>query len=123
MEFFASVDSRHSVASLQEKLIIENLPRYCASIDTVIENKNYRGLIYCIWGEFAVAREVINGGVRFSLTSCPNSLAWTITTGHEPVPDDTVIHLTISRQQHDFDFIDSIHTFVSDWKQGLEKVF
>ena len=123
MEFFGSVNGKWSEAALQENLTIERLPSFCASIDRVLDSQGEQGNIYCIWGEFSVSRALINGGVRFSLTSCPNALSWTVTSGHEPVPEDTVIHLTINRRHHEFDFIDSIHDFVSDWEQGLEHNF
>jgi len=108
---------------LQNTLHISNLPDYCQAVDTVLEARGDKGRIYCIWGEFEIARERINGGLRFTLPGCPNSLAWTITTGHDPVPEITVIHLTISRKEHDPDFIESIQAFVSDLNQGLMTFF
>jgi len=33
------------------------------------------------WGEFQLRRDPIKGGVRYSMSDCPNALAWTITTG------------------------------------------
>jgi hypothetical protein len=59
-------------------------------------------------------------GVRFSLPGCANALQWTVTTGHQPNPRHTVIHLTINRTGQDQDFIESIRKFVEDWKAGLE---
>ena len=69
---------------------------------------------------FFVERQLIKGGVRFSLPECPNALAWTITTGFEPAPDKVIIHCTINRLEHDEDFIESIELFVKSWKIGLE---
>lgn len=123
MEFFAHPEKSHSIENLQKHLTIESLPSYCASINTVLDNQGDKGKIKCLWGEFTISRELVNGGVRFSLTNCPNCLSWTITAGHEASPQETVIHVTINRQHHEFDFIDSIHTFISDWKQGLEQAF
>ncbi len=54
------------------------------------------------------------------LRSSPRSEEWTVTTGHEPNPRHTFIHLTINRTEQDQDFIDSIQQFVEDWKAGLE---
>lgn len=121
MEFFAIADRKTEESILKEKLSIDSLPLFCTSIETVLENEGDRGSIFCLWGEFRVHRETINGGVRFTLPGCPNSLAWTITTGYPPDPDKVVIHCTISRSEHEPDFIESIETFISDWKEGIEK--
>ncbi|MEN8250719.1 MAG: hypothetical protein ABFS32_17430 [Bacteroidota bacterium] len=121
MEFFAIVDIDTKPETLQE-LTVDKLNQYCVDIDKVlhIENENSAD-VYCVWGEFTVYRQVINGGVRFSLPDCPNALAWTITTGLEPEPKKVVIHGTINRTEHDADFIESIQVFIHSWKLGLEK--
>ena len=119
MEFFAYIKNNLKVESLQQQLIIKNLSNYCASIDSVLKDEGDCGVIYCIWGEFAVTRECINGGVRFSLPTCPNNIAWSITEGHEPYNQQTVVHLTMNRETHEAEFIDSINIFVADWKKGL----
>ena len=120
MEFFAVADIRTTPESLQ-KLTVRKLNRYCSDIDKIlyIENDNSAD-VYCVWGEFTVHRQVINGGIRFSLPNCPNALAWTITTGFEPEPNEVVIHGTINRTEHDADFIESIQLFIQSWKVGLE---
>ena len=120
MEFFETAETPMGEQELQ-RISIQHLPDLCASIDKVLEHQGDTGRVYCLWGEFAVHRQCINGGVRFSLPGCPNNLAWTITASTEPGDPCTVIHLTISRQHQELDFIDSIHTFVADWKQGLEE--
>ena len=119
MEFYELVETRLDEQALQG-IAIQHLPDFCASIDKVLEQQGDRGRVYCCWGEFTVHRECVNGGVRFTLPACPNNLAWTITRGIEPGPAYVMIHLTISPQHHDLEFIDSIHTFVADWKHGLE---
>ena len=120
MEFFAVVHIETTPETLQ-KLTVRKLTQYCSDIDKVlhIENDNSAD-VYCVWGEFTVHRQVINGGVRFSLPNCPNALAWTITTGFEPEPNEVVIHGTINRTEHDADFIESIQLFIQSWKVGLE---
>ena len=77
----------------------------------------WRNLL-CVGG-FQIQREDLNYGVRFSLNNCPYALQWTITTGHDPNPQHTYIHLTTNRSEHDPDFIDSIKQFMDDWKTGL----
>jgi len=123
MEFFAIVELSTSQEALQT-LSIDKLSQYCAEIEQVfhIEHEN-SGKIYCLWGEFTVHRQVINGGVRFSMPHCPNALAWTITTGFAPEPDKVLLHCTINRTEHDPDFIESIQDFIQAWKLGLEQHF
>ncbi len=120
MEFFATASIPTSVNDLHQRLSISDLPRWCASIQTVITDEGSRGAIYCVWGEFRVHREQIRDGVRFTLPGCPNALQWTVTTGQAPNPRHCVIHLTINRTEHDLDFIESNQQFVDDWKAGLE---
>ena len=120
MEFFAVAYIETTPETLQ-KLTVRKLTQYCSDIDKVlhIENDNSAD-VYCVWGEFTVHRQIINGGVRFSLPNCPNALAWTITTGFEQEPKEVVIHGTINRTEHDSDFIESIQLFIQSWKVGLE---
>lgn len=120
MEFFATTTISASAADLQRRLTISELPRWCASIEKVLSDATSSGEIYCVWGTFNVNREDLRSGVRFSLPSCPHAFQWTVSTGHQPDPQHTVIHLTINGTGHDQDFIDSIQQFVADWKTGLE---
>lgn len=119
MEFFRKLDLEFSAAELTERLTIDTLPQHCDAIDKVLESHGDEGEIYCLWGQFRVRREAIKGGIRFTLPTCPNALQWTLTQ-----QDDTpgvVIHLTINRSEHDFDFIDSIHMFLDAWVEGLQR--
>ena len=120
MEFFATTIIPTSAADLQRRLTIGELPRWCASIEKVLSDERTSGEIYCVWGTFHAHREELSHGVRFSLPDCANALQWTVTTGHLPNPQQTVIHLSINRTEQDRDFIDSIRKFVADWKAGLE---
>ena len=123
MEFFTIVDVNTTAEELK-KLSIEKLTQYCSDIDKVLSVKDKNNAdIYCIWGQFSVHRQEINGGVRFSLPNCPNALAWTITTGHDPEPDKIDIHGTINRVEHDPGFIESIDMFMESWKTGLVENF
>jgi hypothetical protein len=121
MEFFAIADVTTQPKVLQ-KLSIAELNQYCSEIDKVLQvvNENHAE-IYCLWGKFTVHKQLINGGIRFSMPDCPNALAWTITTGFPPATDKIVIHCTINRTEHDADFIESIEAFLHGWKLGLEK--
>jgi hypothetical protein len=120
MEFFATTIIPASVADLQRRLTISELPWWCASIEQVLSDEQSSGEIYCVWGTFHTNREILRSGVRFSLPGCPHAFQWTVTTGHQPNPQHTVIHLTLNGNEHDQDFIDSIQQFVADWKAGLE---
>ncbi len=119
MEFFRFVTMPISPERLQQALTIKTLPQRCASVDQVLEDHGETGEIYCLWGQFQVRREPINGGVRFSMPGCPNALAWTVTTNLPPDPQRVVIHAAINRTEHDPDFIESVELFMDDWVQGL----
>lgn len=119
MEFFASIAGPVPVEQLQQHLTVAALADLCASVDTVLESDGDTGLIYCLWGEFSVRRELIRNGVRFSLPGCPNALAWTVTSEAEADPPGIVVHCTINRSRHEPDFVESIEEFVDDWREGL----
>ena len=119
MEFFSLATVRMSASDLQRFVNIQNLPEWCASIDKVLSVQNERGDIYCVWGEFRVHRELIDGGLRFTLPNCKNAIQWTIT----PSPENTAqvqVHCTINRTSQEPDFIESLENFVNDWRDGLE---
>jgi len=115
VEFFSEIKNKNiDTNSLKKKLSIARLPELCHSIDTVIRDNKDNGEIYCLWGDFKINREELNDGIRFSLPSCPNALAWTIT--YDEDSSEIVIHCTIAKKQHDADFIESIEQFVADWQ-------
>lgn len=119
MEFFEQIDSVDlTSAKLQTVLTISNSVELCASITEVLEDNQNNGRVYCVWGEFVINREILDQGVRFSMPSCPNALAWTITIDNDK---GLSIHCTINKQNHDQDFIESIQDFMTDWKSGLER--
>jgi hypothetical protein len=121
MEFFAEVKRQGvDIAALKDHLQISALPGLCRSIDSVISDNRNLGEIYCVWGQFDIAREVIRNGVRFALLNCPHAFAWTI--AYHADRNTLVVHCTIDDQQGDADFIESIRDFVSDWGFGLENV-
>jgi len=120
MEFFATAIIPASVADLQRRLTVGELPHWCASIEKVLSDEISSGEVFCVWGAFNTRREDLRHGVRFSLPGCPNAFQWTVTTGLPPEPRHTIVHATINRAEHEQDFIDSIRQFVDDWKAGLE---
>ncbi len=121
MEFFTTVKLSTTAIALQERLCLDHLGHYCSEIDQVLRiDSEQRGSIYCAWGEFIIERQLIHGGLRFTLPHCPNALSWTITTTEDAA--SVVIHATINRTTHDTDFIESIEAFINSWKLGLEAI-
>lgn len=118
MEFFKKVNKPTlTPETIKSLLTIKRLPDLCQSIISVISDNKDHGVIYCVWGQFDVNREIIKDGLRFSLPSCPNALCWTITNDTDC--NYVTIHCTINTASHDDDFIDSIRQFVDDWSSGL----
>ena len=121
MEFFSQLDASVDADCLQAQLGIADLPRWCASIYAVRKGGGAQGEIETVWGVFEVSREPIRGGVRFNLPGCPNAFTWSVTTGLLPRPEAVVVHACINRREHDPDFVESIETFVADWRKGLAR--
>lgn len=121
MEFFATARCELTADQLKVRVTGPQLAAFCASIDKVLWWEQEKGEVYCLWGQFRVHREPIRGGLRFTLPDCPNALAWTLTAATDRAAEID-IHCTINRSEHDPDFIDSIQTFVDDWRSGLERV-
>ncbi len=119
MEFFAIVNSGASEQDLQQQLRIEKLAQFCASIYELVKGNGDRGEISTVWGLFEVQRQVIRGGVRFSLPGCLNALSWTVTISPDDKCEEITVHCTINRRQHDADFIESLEDFIRDWRRGL----
>jgi hypothetical protein len=120
MEFFATARLVASPDQLRDRITGPRLAEHCAAIDRVLrwDEDIDTGEIYCLWGQFAVRREPIRDGVRFTLPGCPNALAWTVTAE----PGGVLVHCTINRSEHEPDFIESIELFVEDWRVGLERL-
>lgn len=122
MEFFKLVDILTTEEEIQEKLTLGNLEEFCESIFPLDDNPE-ACLTGGMWGEFIIRRDKIMGGVRFSMLDCPNALAWTLTTGYPPAREKLVIHLTINRERKQEEFVNEIHLFLEDLKNGLTTFF
>lgn len=118
MEFFAEAEVETTAEELRRRVRIRDLPRWCASVDTVYWDEGQAGEIYCVWGRFRVHRELLRRGLRFSLPDCPNALQWTLTVLE---PGRVQVHCTIDRKAHDPDFVASLEEFVAAWREGLEQ--
>lgn len=122
MEFFQIVDIHTTEKTIQEKLTLGNLEAFCESIFPLDENPEVC-LTGGMWGEFIVRRDLIMGGVRFSMLNCPNALAWTITTGYPPAREKVVVHLTINRERKQEQFVKEIQLFLEDLNNGIRSYF
>ena len=122
MEFFKIINVKTTANHLQKNICFGNLDDLCKSIFIMDYNENIAN-IGGIWGEFSLQKDLINGGLRFSLLECPNALTFTITTGYPPEPEQIVFHLTLNRTELKPMFIDEIEEFINDWKTGIEKEF
>ena len=120
MEFYRNIKTTIAAAKLQSAMIIVDLPKYCASIYEVMHDDGDHGEVNCIWGVFIVHRELIKDGVRFTLPYCPNALAWTLTSEKDSA--EILFHLTINRDEHEEEFLESIEQFVDDWATGLARL-
>ena len=116
MEFYRTATRPITTTELQSSITISELPKFCKSIYEVMHDDGDHGEINCIWGVFTVHREIIKDGLRFTLPGCPNAVAWTVTAENN---NEILVHLTINRQQHDPDFVESIEEFVDEWQVGL----
>jgi len=87
----------------------------------VLADQGDTGQVYRLWGQFGVNRKPIRGGVRFTLPDCPNQIAWTITTGFTPQPEQATIHCTMARTEHEPDFVQSTEAVFEAWRAGLEQ--
>lgn len=117
MEFFAAVEHPRTAEQIKAGVTGPRMAEFCDSIDEVMswDTDTDSGEMYCLWGQFRVNRELLQRGVRFTLPGCPNALAWTVTAE----PQGTLIHCTINQEQHDPDFLETIETFVADWRDGM----
>lgn len=117
MEFFAAVEHPRTAEQIKADVTGPRMAEFCDSIDEVMswDTDTDSGEMYCLWGQFRVNRELLQRGVRFTLPGCPNALAWTVTAE----PQGTLIHCTINQEQHDPDFLETIETFVADWRDGM----
>lgn len=120
MEFYRRVNNATYFDRLQSLLTIADLSGCCGSIYEVMHDDGDHGEINCIWGVFIIHREVIKKGVRFTMPGCPNALAWTITSENNDT--EILFHLTINRDEHEQEFIESIEDFVDDWADALAEL-
>lgn len=113
-EIYFEVDINQT--DLKELLSIKNLPELCNSINTVISDEVDTGVIYCIWGQHEIKREVLNQGIRFYFNQCPYILSIFITTENK---NEVCIRCTSKIKIIDIDFLESLREFMDDWVSGI----
>ncbi len=122
MEFFRVINKQVTEANLQKNITPETLEKFTETMFKITNNSpNFTGAT--LWGEFEISYSKINGGVRFALVSCPNALAWTITTGFPPERNKIVLHCTINRTQKPAEFVKEITDFLNEWETGITTQF
>ncbi|MFZ5764493.1 MAG: hypothetical protein ACOY4H_02725 [Thermodesulfobacteriota bacterium] len=122
MEFFEFADVTTTPEEIVVRLSPDALPGFCDAIEAVEEEGEADLVIYFLhWGRFHIRRELVMGGVRFSVPDCPNALAWTVTTGYPPCPEKIVVHATINRTGHNDEFLAAIGALLTSLKAGLEE--
>lgn len=114
MEYFRIVNIRTSEEEIQNSFTLQNMESFSSLFFVINEQNTESAVIGGLWGEFTLKREIIKGGLRFSLLECPNALCWTITTGYPPDRESIVIHLTINRTRKAKEFTDEIEEFLND---------
>ena len=117
LEIYFEVDINQT--DLKERLSIKNLPELCNSINTVISDEVDKGIIYCIWGQHEINREVLTQGIRFYFTQCPYALSISITTENK---NEVCVRCTINTKITDIDFIETIREFMDDWVSGISSL-
>lgn len=122
MEFFRIINKQVTESDLQKNITPETLENFTETMFKIEDNNpNFIGVT--LWGEFEISYSKINGGVRFALVSCPNALAWTITTGFPPARNKIVLHCTINRTQKPDVFVEEIKDFLDEWEIGIASQF
>lgn len=122
MEFFKNIDIKTTEAELCSQLSLKDLDSYSNDLFILEDPEEDKVQIGGIWGEFTLTRHLIAGGLRFALRECPNALAWTVTTGFPPEPNNVVIHLTINRKEKNREFVEELEEFLEDIAEGIKSV-
>jgi len=119
MEWFAEARVNLREADLQRYLGIDALPEWCAAIEQVLACKGDKGRLRCVFGEHSVRREMIRGGVRFTLPSSDYALQWTLTV-EAGLPGLVRVHCTSNRREHTAAWTVTLQGFLAAWQAGLE---
>lgn len=117
MEFYKEVAVHIPVTTLQRDLNLLKLPRWCSSIDQVLAKEGNRAVIHSAWGSLHIHRELIQTGVRFSVTDDPQALQWSVTSNGETV----MVHVTINSTHCSEELQDRLQHFLACWEKGVQQ--
>lgn len=117
MEFYKRIEVPIPVSRLQQDLNLLKLSRWCSSINEVLAKEGNRAVIHSDWGTIHVHRELIQNGVRFSVTDDPTALQWTVTSDGDVV----MIHATINSIECGPEIQSRMDHFMDCWQQGVEQ--
>ncbi|HNQ04691.1 MAG TPA: hypothetical protein PKH69_08770 [Thiobacillaceae bacterium] len=118
MEWLHVITPAIPEAELRARCTLARLPALCADVHEVdAVGDAERGEISCVWGLFDARCTAVRNGVRYELLSCPNALQWTVTTRN----GETTLHASINVARGDPEFIESIATFLANFRHGLEQ--
>ena len=120
MEFFVSAKVRINANELPRHVRIDTLPQLCPVIEAVLSRDGERGEVQGPWGPCRIHREVIRGGVRFSLPSSPYGLQWTVTTAGEGMVGEVQVHATTYTPSLPAEMQGMMEAFMAAWQAGLE---
>lgn len=122
MEFFEFSNVITTADGIRKILTVDRLPEFCVEIESIDESEGSGRVIYFRqWGRYHIRCDEVMGGVRFWIPDCPNALAWTITTGYPPYPNQIVLHATFNRPTHSEEFIHATKALLMACKKGLMK--
>jgi len=119
MEWFAEAHVNLREADLQRQLGIDSLPQWCAGIEQVLSCKGDKGRVRCVFGEHNIHREMIRGGVRFTLPLSEHGLQWTVSAAAAR-PGVVRVHCSTHCRDHAADWIATLQGFLAGWTAGLE---
>ena len=97
MEFFVTVPVQVSSDLIKSYINLNKLSEWCDAINEVIDLEGNRAMLVCEMGKLHVHRELIQEGVRFSITDSPYALQWTVTADSD---NEVIIHCTINTMYH-----------------------
>ena len=116
MEFFVTVPVHVSSDLIKSYINLNKLSEWCDAINEVIDLEGNRAMLVCEMGKLHVHRELIQEGVRFSITDSPYALQWTVTADSE---NEVLLHCTINCRQCPAEFIEQLERFLLCWDKGI----
>ncbi len=120
MEITNWLDLAVDESTLRERVTVAALADLRHEVDSRIACGGARSA-QCLWGDLRVRSASIDGGIRFELEGCPNTLAWSVCRGKGQMADTVVVHASLAGAGDDT-LKASVQAFVDEVKgrvQGL----